>query len=249
MYILISATIAYWWESLYSPSPFKLTLRVHQLEKNPNIFFTFFYIVGRESRKKLVYEIQIWAQKLCILTCAHKISCCAFESVISARCSAREIFFAKAMTIWGRDVNRWLILPLFLSFSFFSFLKYPTENRKFRNLNSRRLVRVCFPLVYYLRWYLLPQFIIILNVDKMCLTSSYEWVDTVSYLLLIPSLLANSFVPLPRGSFHLLSIILHSSEVANVYGHERLNSHSRSGKSGLQMYIYSTYVIYIRFPT
>jgi len=59
MYILISATIAYLWESLYSPSPFKLTLRGYQLEKNPNIFFTFFYIVGREIRKKLVYEIQI----------------------------------------------------------------------------------------------------------------------------------------------------------------------------------------------
>ena len=27
--------------------------------ENPNIFFIFFYIVGREIRKKLVYEIQI----------------------------------------------------------------------------------------------------------------------------------------------------------------------------------------------
>jgi len=27
---------------------------IHQLEKNPNIFFTFFYIVGREIGKKLV---------------------------------------------------------------------------------------------------------------------------------------------------------------------------------------------------
>ena len=32
------------------------------------------------------------------------------------------------------------------------------------------MVRVCFPLVYYLRWYFLPQFIRILNVDKVCLT-------------------------------------------------------------------------------
>ena len=38
---------------------FKLMLQVHQLEKNPNIFLTVFYVVGREIGKKLVYEIQI----------------------------------------------------------------------------------------------------------------------------------------------------------------------------------------------
>jgi len=38
---------------------FKIALRVHQLEKNPNILLTVFYIVGREIGKKLVYEIQI----------------------------------------------------------------------------------------------------------------------------------------------------------------------------------------------
>jgi len=38
---------------------FKIALQVHQLEKNPNIFLTVFYIVGREIGKKLVYENQI----------------------------------------------------------------------------------------------------------------------------------------------------------------------------------------------
>jgi hypothetical protein len=38
---------------------FKLALQVHQLEKDPNIFLTVFYIIGREIGKKLVYEIQI----------------------------------------------------------------------------------------------------------------------------------------------------------------------------------------------
>ena len=38
---------------------FKLVLQAHQLEKDSNIFLTFFYIAGKEIGKKVVYEIQI----------------------------------------------------------------------------------------------------------------------------------------------------------------------------------------------
>ena len=103
-----------------------LALRVHQLEKIPNICFTFFYVVGREIGKKLVYKIQICAQKLCMLTCAHKISCRAFESVISACFSAREIFFAKATTTW-EGCKLLTNPPSFAFFFFLFFLEIPSK--------------------------------------------------------------------------------------------------------------------------
>jgi hypothetical protein len=62
--------------------------------KKIQIYSSVFYIVGTEIGKKLVYESQICTQKMCILTCAHKISCRAFKFVISARFSAQEIKFS-----------------------------------------------------------------------------------------------------------------------------------------------------------
>ena len=151
----------YWWEGrLVLAVTVQTRVAGSSAGENPNIFFTFFYIVGREIRKKLVYEIQIWAQKLCILRCTHKISCHAFESVISARFSARKIFLRRLRQPGGVswvDVNCWLILFLFHSFSSFSFLKYPvkwTENHFFSSSRRRTRVRCTRPRVVLYKSYL-----------------------------------------------------------------------------------------------